>query len=225
MSDRNAVNRDEAAITHDSDRRFRAFYDRWAPYYDWGIGLGALLRGFSDLKERRRLVESLRLAPGQRVLEVSVGTGSNLPLIAGGAGASGRLIGLDISRGMLARCQRKLRRRGVAADLIEGEGSRLPFASAVFDGVLHFGGINEFGDKEGAIAEMMRVAKPGARIVIADEGIDPARRLTLRDRLVAKISPLYDHLPPVDLIPPHARDLRVRYFRGGMCYLIDFTNP
>ena len=67
---------------HESDRRWRDFYDRWAPRYDWAIRIWALAAGFSYTKERWRMVSRLELRPGQRVLEVSVGTGSNLPLMA-----------------------------------------------------------------------------------------------------------------------------------------------
>jgi len=72
---------------------------------------------------------------------------------------------------------------------------------------------------------MLRVAKPGARIVIGDEGLRPRERHSLRRRLLLKINKLYAHGPPLDLLPPDAKDLRVDYFRGDACYLIDFVNP
>ncbi len=71
----------------------------------------------------------------------------------------------------------------------------------------------------------MRVAKPGARIVISDEGIPPEKRHTLRSRLLIRINPLSPHEPPLHLIPPEAKDVRVRWFRGDACYLMDFTRP
>lgn len=208
---------------HESDRRWRDFYDRWARMYDWGMRVSSLLRGFSDTGERRKLVSRLQLEPGQRVLEVSVGTGSNLPLVAEGVGLSGRLVGLDISIGMLRQCQKKLRRRRLRVELVEGEAAHLPFADGLFDGVLHFGGINEFGDKKTAIDEMMRVAKPGARIVISDEGLPLDRRVSLRHRLLLRLNPLYAHQPPMQLIPPQAKDVHLTWFRGDGCYLIDFA--
>jgi ubiquinone/menaquinone biosynthesis C-methylase UbiE len=210
---------------HDSDRRWRDFYNRWARTYDWGLRVWSLLRGFSDAGERRKLVSRLQSKPGERVLEVSVGTGSNLPLVADGVGLAGRMVGLDISLGMLRQCQKKLRRRRLKAELIEGEAAHLPFADDVFDGVLHFGGINEFGDKKTAIDEMMRVAKSGARIVISDEGLAPDKRASLRDRLLLRLNPLYAHGPPMELMPPQAQDIHLAWFRGDACYLIDFAKP
>ncbi len=169
------------------------------------------------------MVDRLALRPGQRVLEVSVGTGSNLPFMAEAVGGEGRLVGLDISRGMLRECEKKLRRKRLEADLIEGEAAHLPLADEAFDAVLHFGGINEFGEKRQAIDEMVRVAKPGARIVIGDEGLNLNKRVSLRMKLVSKLIPLYSHAPPSDLLPSKAEDVRVTWFRGDACYLMDFA--
>ena len=208
----------------EQEKSQRDMYNRIAGIYDVTIGVGALLRGFSDTGERRKMVALLNLKPGYRVLEVSVGTGTNLPLLAQGAGPEGTLVGLDISPGMLTRCRRKLRRWRLAADLVEGEAAHLTFADGAFDAVLHFGGINAFGARKAAIEEMVRVARPDAKIVISDEGLPPDRKVSFRTRLVARSSSLYSSRPPVDLLPPQAKDVHVTWFRGDACYLIDFVN-
>ena len=177
------------------------------------------------MNERRKAVDRLQLAQGQRVLEVSVGTGTNVPLMAERLGPEGRAIGLDISRNMLAQCLQKLERQAVRADLIEGEAAHLLFADASFDAVFHHGGIAEFGDKQGAIDEMMRVARPKARIVICDAGLPVDRRLPLMSRLLLKLQPEYEQPPPLDLIPARAQDVHVDWFHGGGWYLIVFENP
>ncbi len=171
------------------------------------------------------MVNRLELKPAHRVLEVSVGTGSNLPLMAERIGPGGALAGLDISRGMLRQCEKKVRRHGLSADLTEGEAAHLPFADNAFDAVLQFGAINESGDKQRTIQEMMRVAKPGAKIVIGDEGVNPDKPPSLRNRLISRLSPLREHKPPTDLLPPEAKDVQMLWFRAGRCYLIDFVNP
>jgi ubiquinone/menaquinone biosynthesis C-methylase UbiE len=211
--------------THESDQRWRDFYDRWAPRYDWALRIWALLAGFSDTKERWKMVSRLELRPDQRVLEVSVGTGSNLPLMAECVGPGGTLVGLDISRGMLRQCKKKARRHHLSAYLIEGEAAHLPFADDAFDAVLQFGAINESRDKQRTIQEMMRVVKPGAKIVIGDEGVNPDKPPSLRNRLISRLSPLREHKPPTDLLPPEAKDLHMIWFRAGRCYLIGFVNP
>ena len=207
---------------YESERRSRDYYEGRARWYDWANRIAALLRGESATNERRKAVRRLNLKPGDRVLEVSAGTGSNLSLIAEEVGPAGRMVGLDISPAMLARCRRKLGGRGLQADLVEGEAAHLPFRDGGLDAVFHHGGIAEFGDKKGAIAEMVRVARPGARVVICDPGLPTDRKLSLASRLLLRMQPIYSQPPPVDLIPPAARDVQVNWFHGGAWYMIEF---
>ncbi len=210
---------------YDKEVRSRSYYEGRARWYDWANRIASALRGVSGMKERRKAVDRLQLAQGQRVLEVSVGTGTNVHLIKEPLGPAGQAVGLDISRNMLAQCRQKLERQGVQADLLEGEAAHLPFANAAFDAVFHHGGIAEFGDKQGAIEEMMRVARPSARIVLCDAGLPTDRRLPLMSRLLLKFQPEYEQPPPLDLIPARAQDVHVDWFHGGSWYLITFVNP
>ena len=210
---------------HETERRWRDHYDRIARRYDWREWVWSLLWGISDRKERRKLVGRLELKPGQRVLEVSVGTGSNLPLAAEAVGPTGRLVGLDISIGMLRQCQRKIARHGLSSDLIEGEAAQLPLADNAFDAVLHFGAISYFSDqdKKMAIDEMVRVARAGARIVVADVGQHPDKRRSLPSRLRLWVNPRHADRPPMGLLPTNAKELNLTWFRRDTCYLIDFV--
>lgn len=210
---------------YEKERRSRRYYNLAALWYDWGNRFTALLRGESATNERRKAVRRLNLKSGYRALEVSVGTGTNLPLMAEQVGPNGRIVGLDISPAMLARCRRKLRHLGLQADLVEGEAAHLPFRDGGLDAVFHHGGIAEFGDRKGAIAEMMRVARPGARVVICDLGVPTDRKLSLVNRLLLKLQPPYAQPPPVDLIPSAARDVRLDWFHGGAWYMIEFVTP
>lgn len=206
------------------ERRSRHHYQGRARWYDWANRLAATLLGVSQTKERLKAIDRLALKSGQRVLEVSVGTGTNLPLMVGPVGPEGRLVGLDISHEMLSRCRRKLRPTGVNTDLVEGEAAHLPFPDGAFDAVFHHGGIAEFGDKRGAIEEMMRVARPGARIVVCDAGVPSEGRPPFLSRLLLRLQPIYAQPPPLDLIPLRAEDIRITWIRRGAWYLIDFVN-
>ncbi len=84
--------------------------------------------------------------------------------------------GLDLSAEMLVRCQTNLRRWEMDADLFLGNAESLPFINADFDAVFHVGGINFFSDRAKAIREMIRVAKPGSLILIADETEEHVKR-------------------------------------------------
>lgn len=209
---------------YERERRSRAYYDRHAFRYKLFNRIAALLRGTSPTRERRKPVRRLNLRPGDRVLEVSVGTGTNLPLIARRLGGAGTIVGLDISRGMLDHCERRKRGRG-AVQLAEGEAAHLPFADGAFDAVFHHGGIAEFGDRGAAIAEMYRVARPGARVVICDVGVPEDGRVTLINRLLLLTQPEYNQPPPMDAVPGEAQDVRLSWYFGGAWYMIDFTKP
>ncbi len=210
---------------YEKERRSRTYYEGRARWYDWGNRIAAILRGTSATNERRNVIRHLDPKVGYRVLEVSVGTGTNLPLIADHATAAGRIVGLDISPAMLARCRQKMRRHHVHADLIEGEAAQLPFTDGAFDAVLHHGGIAEFGDKRGAIGEMMRVVRLGGTVVICDIGVPGDRQLSWMNRLLLMLQPAYRQTPPVDLIPPAAQDVRLSWFARGAWYMIEFMKP
>ncbi len=147
------------------NRFFRRFYDIIAPIYDLFYGP----RTFLVAGMRQRIVERLALKEGDGVLEVGMGTGANLPYIAGKIGKAGRIYGIDISEGMLSVCRRSMAKEGIAAELALGNAENLPYAAGAFDAVLCFGSINFYDDRPKALREMARVAKQGAKIVIGDE--------------------------------------------------------
>jgi ubiquinone/menaquinone biosynthesis C-methylase UbiE len=213
-----------AAPKYDEQLRSLSHYGRRARWYDWANRIAALLRGTSGTKERLKAIARLKLSPGNRVLEVSCGTGTNLrlmkPMLAGGS-----VVGLDLSRPMLLRARQRMRGEADGVPLVEGEAAHLPFRSAAFDAVFHHGGFAEFGDRAGALAEMMRVAKTGARIVVCDVGVPADRRLSWINRLLLRTQPEYDKPPPVDLLPAGSRDVDLRWIGGGAWYVLEFTNP
>lgn len=207
------------------ERRSRAHYDRRAGLYDWANRIAAFLRGTSGTRERRKAVRRLQVKPGDRVLEVCVGTGTNMPALSKHIGQSGSIVGLDISRGMLGVCQRKAARQRLDPQLIEGEAGHLPFEDAAFDAVLHHGGIAEFGDKQSAINEMFRVVRPGGRVVICDVGLHEDGSTPLMNRFLLRFQPEYAVPPPMNLLPPSARDVRLDWFFRGSWYMIELTKP
>lgn len=192
---------DEAGLSA-LDRDFqRQYTERDARSYDRLVRLLSLLLGCSEVWERRKMVDLLALKPGVSVLEVSVGTGANLPFLARGVGLEGRLFGLDLSSGMLGVAQKRAQGLPCPVLLVRGDAAHLPFANGVFDAVLHFGGLNLFGDRAGALAEMVRVAKPGATLVVGDEGMSERRRTSVFGRRLLRMNSLYRFRPPFHLLP------------------------
>lgn len=207
----------------ETERRWREHYNRTARSYDRKEWLWGVLLGYSDRGERRKLMDRLDIKPEQRLLEVSVGTGGNLAAAAAGPLSRARLTGADISVGMLRTCRENLKACNLSADLIEGDAAHLPLRSDVFDALLHFGAISQFGDKKAAISEMVRVVKPGARVVIGDVGVQPDKRRSLRARLVLRANPRYAASPPIDLLPRNISDVQVEWIRNNTCYIMQFV--
>jgi ubiquinone/menaquinone biosynthesis C-methylase UbiE len=204
-------------------RRTRDFYDWWAPFYDVSNWVAARLRGASDSEERRKAVEQLELVSGMRVIEVSCGTGTNLPLLRNAVGEDGVVVGLDISTRMLRRGDRKLRRRTDEASLVLGDAAKLPFADGSFDAVFHHGGLAELPNKRAAIAEMARVVKSGGKVVICDPGIPVDRPARWINRQLLKLQPAYAAPPPVRHLPDQAANVEISWIRGDGWYLLEFT--
>jgi ubiquinone/menaquinone biosynthesis C-methylase UbiE len=165
----------------------------------------------------------------ERILEVSVGSGGNLPYLFEFPGVR-HVCGLDISRGQLDCCRRVVAKRGWPVDLFLAMAEKLPFKAESFDGVLHIGGINFFSEKKKAIDDMIRVARPGSKIVIADESEQVARTIVRIGRLFGSFrGKKTDVSVPVHLVPDTMQDIRVDgiwkahgHYHG---YCLEFTKP
>jgi ubiquinone/menaquinone biosynthesis C-methylase UbiE len=148
------------------NRRFARTYDRLAPIYSLFSKVVFFPFG-GERKARQEILDRLDLKGG-RVLEVAIGTGVNLPYLFESPDV-GEVYGVDISTGQLSRCRSLANQRGWPVDLSIAMAEALPFKADTFDDVLHIGGINFFSGQKQAIHEMIRVARPGSKIVIADE--------------------------------------------------------
>lgn len=148
-----------------SNKKYLELYNRIARFYRLSNKAYFVLKFGGERRYREQFLSSLELREGDLVLETSVGSGDNFPYL----GAHTELYGLDISSGMLKQAVRNLRRWKLQAHLFQGQAEKLPFRDNVFDCVYHVGGINYFSDPGAAVLEMIRVAKPGTRLMIADE--------------------------------------------------------
>ena len=109
-----------------------------------------------------------RLGPGERVLDLGCGAGTDSFVAAQMVGQSGRVTGIDMTPEMLAEARASAAEMGANVEFVEGEVERLPFADESFDVVISNGVIDLVPDKDAVFGEISRVLAPGGRIQIAD---------------------------------------------------------
>jgi len=137
--------------------RWTRYWDRKSATYDAEMGVW----------DRRLFGDSREWACGQaagEVLEVAVGTGLNLPCYP----ADVSLTGLDLSAGMLDIARERARGLGREVTLRQGSADGMPFADASFDTVVCTFGLCAIPDHLAAVGEMIRVLRPGGRLILVD---------------------------------------------------------
>lgn len=123
---------------------------------------------------KRRVVELAAVKPGDRALDLCCGTG-DLALALAERGAD--VVGLDFSGAMLAIAEKRRRNNPESPapnpKFIQGDAEHIPFPDGLFDIVTVGYGLRNLTNWEAGLAEMCRVAKPGARLVVLDFGKPP----------------------------------------------------
>ncbi len=136
--------------------RVRRLFDRAAPRYDATALQRLLYRGAHDA-----VFAELRAEGSRRVLDVGCGTGILAARI--GADAEGpRVVGCDLSMGMLRRAAARVR-----GAWVQGDALRLPLRDGGLDAVVTTQAFHFLADRRAALAEFRRVLRPGGLLVIA----------------------------------------------------------
>jgi len=141
----------------------REFYDSplWPKFRFWEKFTWFCNGG--ERRARNQVLKHLPQRPALDLLDVAIGDGVYLDWLP----KDWCIAGVDISWSQLEACRKRAAGRKVY--LAQCEAEQLPLASRRFDAVLSIGAFNYFNDPEGSLREMVRVAKPGAPIVISDE--------------------------------------------------------
>jgi ubiquinone/menaquinone biosynthesis C-methylase UbiE len=137
---------------------FAESYARWR---------SSRLGQITDALEQQLLFELLGCVAGKTALDVGCGDG----VLASELARRGAIVtGLDPDPAMIAAVRRRAKVKAIRLRLVEGKAEALPFPDAAFDAVLATTVLCFVADPERAIAEMARVLKPGARLVIGELG-------------------------------------------------------
>ncbi len=115
---------------------------------------------------RKQAVRFANDRPAQRILEVGVGTGLSLPHFRTDA----RVVGIDVSREMLAKARRRVARQGLdhVETLVEMDAENMTFPDDSFDAVLALYVASVVPNPARLAAEMRRVCRPGGAVVIVN---------------------------------------------------------
>ncbi len=145
-----------------SGRDARRAYDLLSRFYGFTVAP-------FERKPRRRALDLAAIRPGERVLEVAVGTGANLVEILKRLEPSNVVRGIDLSPRMLRKARRAAERAGFSnLDLREADARALPFDGGSFD-VLYNGYMLDLiplDEIPVVLAEFRRVLRPGGRLVL-----------------------------------------------------------
>ena len=175
-----------------------------------------------DIYWRKQAIKLLKPEKPELILDIATGTGDFA--LEALALKPKKVIGVDISEGMLAVGREKIRRRGLT-DKIEmkrGDSERLPFEDNIFDAIIVAFGVRNFEHLEQGLADMHRVLKPGGTTVVLEfskpQGF-PFKQLynfyfthilPLIGKLISKDQSAYTYLPEsVQAFPDGEAFLRV----------------
>ncbi len=139
-------------------RDVAAMFDGVARRYDL---TNDVLSGYQTRRWRSAVAGAVAPRPGERILDLAAGTGtSSLPLVAAGA----LVVSCDFSLGMLEQG----RRQYPELSFVAGDGLALPFRDGTFDAVTISFGLRNLVDTAAGLRELLRVTRPGGRIVVCE---------------------------------------------------------
>ncbi|MET0685827.1 MAG: ubiquinone/menaquinone biosynthesis methyltransferase [Solirubrobacteraceae bacterium] len=177
----------------------RAMFDRIAGFYDL---MNSVMTAGLHHRWRERAADLARLRPGDRALDVAAGTGDLAIELKRRVGPSGEVVGSDFSEGMLDIA------RGKAGDVRWewADAQALPYDDDSFSAATVGFGARNFGDLDAGLAEMVRVVRPGGRVVVLEITVPQKPPLSSFfriwfDRIVPLLGRLtgdpeaYDYLP------------------------------
>jgi len=117
---------------------------------------------------KRFAIEMSAVRKGGRVLDVAGGTGDLSSLFASRVGASGEVWLTDINREMLGRGRDRLIDAGRVTPAVQCDAERLPLPDDYFDCAIVGFGLRNMTHKDKALAEMLRVVRPGGRVLVLE---------------------------------------------------------
>ena len=124
-----------------------------------------------DVKWRKKVLQLIAEKNPKNILDIATGTGDMAILLT--KTAATKIIGLDISEGMLEVGRKKIEEQHLSAkiEMLYGDSEQMPFEDSSFDAITVCFGIRNFESLEKGLAEILRVLKPEGRFVILETSV------------------------------------------------------
>lgn len=154
---------DTTASENRQDEYIADEFDRQASHYDGSLTVASFQRRTQAL-----VMDNMQIVEGMHILDLGCGTGTATLEIASKLKGTGRVVGLDLSKKMLAEAERKLAKLGYTnVEFVLGSASDLNY-EACFDYVLSTNAFHHFYDKERVFSRVWRSLKPGGCFLVQD---------------------------------------------------------
>lgn len=201
----------------------KALYQSGAKYYDFTTLLYRVI-GLRMNTYRSLAVRLLRLSRSDSVVELGCGTGLNFPLLMEQIGPEGRLVGVDLTPGMLERARERAERSGWKnVELVQSDIARYDVPRGV-NGVLATGVFGYVAEYDGVIKAASEALAPGGRMVILD-GKQPRNLPAWLFKVVLRLgrpfgfTPEYFSVSPWKSVERYLAETSFEELYGGLLYL------
>ena len=206
-------------------------FDTISGEYD---GLNRVISFGIDVKWRKKVVNIVKESSPNTILDIATGTG-DLAIALASTNAN-KIIGLDISSGMLEVGKQKVTKKGLEnrIEMVWGDSENMPFEDNAFDAITVAFGIRNFETLENGLKEILRVLKPGGRFVILETSVPtktPYRQgygfytkyiLPIIGRVFSKDKNAYRYLSESASVFPHGEALNNILRKIGFINVEDF---
>jgi ubiquinone/menaquinone biosynthesis C-methylase UbiE len=134
---------------------------------------------------KQEIMQQLAISEGATILDIGCGTGQDTLDLARAVGVQGHVVGIDNSETMLREARLRADQAQLAIEYVLADATNLPFTDASFDGCVASRVLGHLQQPHQALAEMARVARPGAKVVVADGDLDTTI-VDIPDRALAR---------------------------------------
>ena len=149
-------------------KQVEQMFDNISDNYD---GLNRVISMGTDVSWRKKVVAAVAATNPDSILDIATGTG-DLAIQMANTGAI-RIVGLDLSDGMLSVGRKKIAAKelDIEIEMIQGDSENLPFEADSFDAITVAFGVRNFENLELGLSEIFRVLKPGGIFVVLETSV------------------------------------------------------